>query len=424
MKRFTHILFVAFLFFFHGCIERESPAEKIRNNFPEQLKLSAKNETNLWRKDEVVFLDYDRLLQRAPDFNSNAFLLLCGRAELPKQANDVDGDGSIDHIIFLTDFLPHETKSIQWYYAKSGEIIRSYPKRTQAELSIKMGGKFIDRKYQGGAFQKVDFLRVPPEHTDHSEFIRYEGPGWESDQIGYRFYLDWRNAIDIFGKKELALVLHDVGCDGFESYHHMANWGMDILKVGESLGIGTVAIWDGNKANRVSQVDSTTCQIILNGSLQSLIRTNYFGWKAQGKVFDLTSELSILAGSRLTCHSLQISGTPENLCTGVVQLPETEVLTSVEENKGWSYFATYGKQSLAGDTLGMAIIYRSENLIALSKDQFSHVIVLKPEAGKLTYYFLAVWQQEAGAPKNKKEFIAYLEETKEKLNSPIQVMFE
>ncbi|WP_300977302.1 DUF4861 family protein, partial [Flavobacterium sp.] len=72
--------------------------------------------------------------------------------------------------------------------------------KTYAEISVKEGGKWEGRKYIGGTFKNVQKLKLAPEHTDHSFDIRYEGPGWESNKIGYRLYLDWRNAIDIFGK--------------------------------------------------------------------------------------------------------------------------------------------------------------------------------------------------------------------------------
>src|SRR6478735_11625782 len=70
--------------------------------------------------------------------------------------------------------------------------------KTYAEVSAKNDGKWEGRKYIGGTFKNVDRLKLAKEHTDHSFDIRYEGPGWESNKIGYRLYLDWRNAIDIF----------------------------------------------------------------------------------------------------------------------------------------------------------------------------------------------------------------------------------
>jgi len=122
--------------------------------------------------------------------------------------------------------------------------------KTQAYLGLKEGGewKWVTKangnqqyEYQGGVFKPVKSLKVDKKHTDHSFDIQFEGPGWESDKIGYRIYLDWRNAIDIFGKKTNALVLQNVGLDGFDSYHEMQEWGVDILKVGDALGIGTLA---------------------------------------------------------------------------------------------------------------------------------------------------------------------------------------
>ena len=106
----------------------------------------------------------------------------------------------------------------------------------------------------GGSFKNVNHVTNPPQYTDHSEYIRYEGPGIESDMAGYRVYLDWRNGFDIFGKTTPGLVLQDVGQDGYDSYHEMSDWGADILKVGQSLGMGGYGYWDGNKTILVSEV--------------------------------------------------------------------------------------------------------------------------------------------------------------------------
>ena len=100
--------------------------------------------------------------------------------------------------------------------AQNNKTTSKNPK-TYAEISVKEGGKWEGRKYIGGTFKNVQSLKLAPEHTDHSFDIRYEGPGWESNKIGYRLYLDWRNAIDIFGKKTEAMVLQQVGLDNFDA---------------------------------------------------------------------------------------------------------------------------------------------------------------------------------------------------------------
>ncbi len=419
-KALTMIILVALL---GGCNKGEKNGDAVSSEYPEVLKLDVENSSAQMRKDAAVFLPVEKIEARHPHFNAGAFVVFHEQQELASQANDLDGDGDADQIVCVADFSPNETKALTIRYAKSGELPREYSKRTQAELSHKFGGTFVNRKYEDGAFQNVQYLRVPPEHTDHSFYIRYEGPGWESDKVGYRFYLDWRNASDIFGKKTPEMVLQNVGQDGFDSYHAMADWGMDILKVGESLGIGSLAMWHDGKANRVAQTDSITCAIVANGAVQSQIQTKYFGWKIGAGSYDVVSDLSITAGSRLTEHAIEISGNPENLCTGIVKLENSTLLPPPETNSGWTYLATYGKQSLANDHLGMAVLYRKHDLIEVTEDQFSHVIALKPANGRLTYYFLGAWEQEPNGIKTADEFEAYLKQTVTELNSPFAVNF-
>lgn len=415
---FSSVL-IALTYFCFGCAEQV--ATEIERIYPESFQASAENTAEITRADQAVILAIAEIKAKYPAFNPHAFVVFSGEKELASQAIDRDGDGQPDQIVFVADFTSQEKKPLTVRFAKSGEIKREYPQRTQAELAHKFGGQFVNREYQGGEFRNVQFLRVPPEHKDHSWFIRYEGPGWESDKVGYRFYLDWRNATDIFGKKAPGMVLQNVGLDGFDSYHEMADWGMDILKVGESLGIGSIAMWSQGKANRVAVTDSITCQIAANGPVYSQIRTQYFGWEVGGKKYDLASNLSITAGSRLTRHEIDITGSPENLCTGIVKLPDTNVLKKTGTENGWSYLATYGKQSLADDSLGMAVFYKTSDLVELQEDPNSYVIVLKPADGKLEYYFLAAWEKEPGGIKTEAQFVQYLEDVIAGLDSPLAV---
>lgn len=396
-----------------------SPNDPLKPAYPETITLTVKNPAAFARKDAGIVLEIAKLKAQAPSFNDKAFVVLHGAQELASQANDLNGEGSAEQIVCVADFAANESKTLSVRYAQSGERMRKYPKRTQAELSHKIGGRFVNRKYEGGTFQNVRSLRVPSEHTDHSFYIRYEGPGWESDKVGYRFYLDWRNAIDIFGKKTPSMVLQNVGLDGFDSYHEMSDWGMDILKVGDALGLGTLALWYEGKAHRVAQTDSVTCAIVSNGPVQSQIQTHYFGWKVGTGAYNVVSNLSITAGSRLTKHAVAIDGDPQNLCTGIVKLDSTVMLKSPEANTDWAYLATYGKQSLANDKLGMAVLYRKSDLIEVSEDEHSHVLVLKPEHGQLTYYFLAAWEKEPGGVQTVEEFETYLNQTVAELHAPL-----
>lgn len=393
-------------------------SDQVKKEYPAALTLQLRNPLMIARMDETVAIPLEWLKSRAADFNPQAILLLANGREVPAQLDDADGDGAPDRILVNLDLQGRQKVKLTLRYAPTGVKERIYPQRTQAELSAKFGGEWKDHKYLGGTFHNIDAITVPKEHTDHSGYFRYEGPGWESDKVGYRFYLDWRNASDLYGKKTSALVLQQVGLDGFESYHHMADWGMDILKVGDALGIGTIAWWDGQKATRVAVTDSVRCRIATVGPLLSRIRTDYFGWKAGPNTLNLHSDLTICAGSRLTRHLAMIHGGIDNLCTGLVNLPDTERMPPPAEGE-FTWLATWGVQSLNNDHLGMAVLFRRASLIAEKEDGLSHVVVLKPEGGRLEYYFLGAWELEPGGITTREAFASYLAETAARLNHPV-----
>jgi len=196
---------------------------------------------------------------------------------------------------------------------------------------------------------------------------------------------------------------------------------MDILKVGESLGIGTLGMWHENQAERVALTDSVICEIVQNGIIESQIRTRYYGWQIVGEKYDLVCDLSIAAGSRLTRHDIRITGESSNLCTGIVKMENVSLLSSTNQNCAWMYFATYGKQSLADDKLGLAVLFRRNDLIQITDDKNSYVVVLKPTDGLLTYYFLGAWEQEPNGIKSESLFADYLNETAAMLDQGLKV---
>ncbi|NJB84992.1 hypothetical protein GGR26_000737 [Lewinella marina] len=341
--------------------------------------------------------------------------------DVPFQPVDRDRDGVPEAFTLLLDLKAGEKQTIAVRHLAVGEAAPTFPRRTQAEVSHKVDGRWQDREYQGGSFVNVDSLAVPPEHTDHSWFIRYEGPGWESDLVGYRFYLDWRNATDVFGKKTTDLTLQDVGQDGFDSYHEASDWGMDVLKVGKALGVGSLATWHDGRALRVEETDSVSATIVASGPVESMVRTRYHGWRVGPRVSDVTSELSIAAGSRLTRHDVSLSAPLPNLATGIVKLEQGEVLQG--EAGQWAYLATWGPQSLAGDLLGLAVVYRTADRQLVTEDNHSHVVVLTPHDQQLTYYFLATWEQDTRPIRTREAFVAYLNDQLQRLNSPLAPSF-
>jgi len=288
---------------------------------------------------------------------------------------------------------------------------------------MKPGDVYIDGRFRGDKFVNVTKIKMPAIHTDHDALFKYEGPGWESEKVGYRFYLDWRNANDIFGKKVDQLLLANIGVHDTvakdDSYHEMQSWGMDIFKVGNSLGIGSIGMWYDNKVYMVSITDSIYCEITENGPILSSVKTNYFGWLVGEGKYNLTSTLSIAAGSRLTKCQLVISGKPDNIVTGLAKYEGTDFIRN-NGNGEWAYISLYGNQTLVGpkDKLGIAVFYQRNAFLELTEDDLSYVVKLRPVNGRIEYYFCAAWDQEPNGIKDRNEFIQYLDDTLVQLNNP------
>lgn len=290
------------------------------------------------------------------------------------------------------------------------------PPKTYAELSTKEGGHWEGREYLEGTFKNVDSLDVPKEHTDHSWFIRYEGPGWENGQIGYRLYLDWRNAIDIFGKKVDSLVLPYVGQDGFNSYHEPSDWGQDILKAGKSLGIGGYGRIVADSVAHFNNVGSTRAWVNNNDEV-SEVHISYENWKTGNDSINLRTALSIYPEDRYTKAELTPSKEVEGLCTGIVKFSDINVIKNSKEK--WAYIATYGNQTLVNenDKLGMAIFYNIDEVSEQKEGVNDHLIIFKPTTTKITYYFLGAWEQEPNGIKSQEDFIKDLDIKLEKLEN-------
>jgi hypothetical protein len=371
------------------------------------------------RSGVMIHIPADKMPE---SFNANAFAVFDGNTEIPSQYNKVDKD--FPGIVIVVDELnAKETKTLAIRYAKTGEVKHTYVKRTQAELSHKANGEWRDREYVGGTFKNVDYLRVPKEHKDHSWFIRYEGPGWESDQVGYRLYLDQRNAVDVFGKVVKEPVLQKAGLDGFDSYHELQPWGMDVLKVAKSLGVGSIGTLTGTDAMRVEKTDSVTCRITENGDVYSSFLTRYLGWNTGATKVDLDSRISIHAGTRLTHNRISVKGTIDNIVTGVIKddKAKPKLFKNKGDNASFGYIATFGNQSLNNDNLGIVVFFNPSSYKEFTEDQFSHIVKLAPSRGKIDYYYAGVWQLEPNGIKDEAGFMEYVNRTAKELASPVEV---
>lgn len=326
------------------------------------------------------------------------FKILHQQNEIPYQLIDKDGDGNWDHLLTLIDIKGLTTDSLIFQKTDHSPQYSNATQVRHKKLIDHSFGEEVKRDTMILGLEATDFTKVklPPYLT--------EGPAWENDKVGFRLYFDKRNGRDIWGKLTSSLVLDQVGTDTTISYHELQPWGMDILKVGGSLGAGAVAFIYNDSIYRLAgdQFESIVYEELYDGPIQSAFRMVYKGYKMHPSIpaFDLEEKISITKGQWYYQNQIKVVNAPEDLelATGIVNLHNIAFKYLEVENQIGMY--SYGLQSENKDELGMAIIVNRDEF----KDFLSapssgngvvntHIIKMKIQPNGNEYKFLAMWSK-------------------------------
>lgn len=310
---------------------------------------------------------------------------------IPSQVNDINGDGLWDELAFQLSVPARGSKIISW----KGVPEEDYPEfesKTQVYL-----GYSPDRDNH---FQSVEQNVRPADHKPQSTpfLYQYEGPGWENNLVAFRSYFDSRNGKDIFGKRTQEMITHSIGID--EDYHSLQLWGMDILKVGNSLGAGALAIVKNGHLERLAETEHTEFRKLIEGPVRSVFELKYSGWKVDGTDYELTERITIWANKRWYQSEITFQGeTTDTLATGIVNLKGAEV--SDFDESGFNILMTHGAQTEIDDFLGMALLIPTDNFISFAKapvtgDGITHTeLAFLKRDDQYSFYFFVGWEKES-----------------------------
>lgn len=349
------------------------------------LKVAVTNPSSEARSAEDVVLPVADLKRIAPDFNAGNAIVTATQAasveedarileavELPSQADDLDGDGKFDELVFQIALAPRQTRIVTVAYGDQAAILRlrsAYPPRTAARFAV-----------------------------------RYEGLGWESDQAAWRIYFDKRNAIDLFGKRRPGLYLELFARPEY-IYHLETPMGRDMFKVDQSLGIGAVGALVEGKAQPVAEVADRQWRILASGPVRSVAELLYKGWRVGGSTVDLTSRITQWAGEHGFEHRITVSGAPGvPLVAAMRRRPDVALLPgpavpSIETLATWGAMVVEpgtkaGTRELPDEYLGIALLAPKSQSAAVSMDAQNHMVRLALAGGVARWYAAAVWDQE------------------------------
>ena len=350
-----------------------------------RIQLEVTNPSDFARPDAPIVVKVPELKRAAADFDAKAFVVTAGDAEagdkaasvpVASQADDLDGDGSADEVAFVLDLAPKQKRSVTIHYGDESAVAPlrvEFPKRARAIFAKK-----------------------------------YEGMGWESDRVAWRVYFDERNATDLFGKRQPCLALEYFAQKEVD-YHAESPIGRDIYKNGDAVGIGSIAAWVDGKPVKVGKVKNREYKVRADGPVRAVADLIYTGWQAGDQAPDITSRLTIWAGSQGFWHEVFLkNGDGVQLVTAIPIKPNVPAVVSDSQP---AYLATWGHQvlipgkdavdSLPDQNLGLAICMpgAAPDQITGIKDPNNHVVKVplkqQGDAAHGRYFVLAMWDQEA-----------------------------
>jgi rhamnogalacturonyl hydrolase YesR len=163
-----------------------------------------------------------------------------------------------------------------------------------------------------------------------------------------------------------------------------------------------------------------------SGPIHSSIEIDYQGWNTGDTAVDLKATLAMQAGSPLVDVHLSTSSPLDNIAIGLVAHPDVEELIGDLDINGeaWSYMATFGEQTLFEGKLGMVVLFRKTDLGQQTRDENSHVLVMRPRGTELSYAFGAVWSETADGIGSREEFESYLASAVERRTIPPRVSLD
>ena len=381
---------------------------------PGGTELLVSNPLGQPREDAIILISRDEVKNWTDIPGHMLPLLLDGEGNpIPCQADDADEDGTWDELFALADLPASGQVKLSLDFTEP----EGYPV-FEPRTNLRLGAASLPGYPE---LTKADRLEGVSYHNYEGRtgaILQMEGPAWENDRVGFRNYLDQRNGMDIFGKLTGKMMLDSVGVKGRPSYHEPDSWGMDILKVGTSLGAGGIGYLYRDSIYRVGDNGSGTYDLTFEGPLRSRFHLTYSDWKVEELSLEVVHQVEITAGRHYYEGTVTYSGAAEtlDLVPGIVNMKSDE-LHVFEAGPNHTALITHDVQAEDTTLLAMALLVPSELLLKTGETRDegegitqTYFAVLKAAPGQpVPYRFYALWEKEDPRWSSLDEVKQYLE---------------
>lgn len=157
---------------------------------------------------------------------------------------------------------------------------------------------------------------IVSEEPVQYNFVGHHGPAVENSHFALRVYFNDSGAIDIYTKSGKQMELLKYAWYPTEEQQKNEGAGCDEYLVGKTIGVGGIALWDGEKEVKlVAKSRTARAGTTENGSFAEIIA---YGVQYKGESVDISIRVDVTDGSRFaTVTGSEIRGREVQFLTGI-----------------------------------------------------------------------------------------------------------
>jgi hypothetical protein len=237
--------------------------------------------------------------------------------------------------------------------------------------------------------------------------LNHHGPAVENEWMGLRLYFDHKVSVDVYNKTKPGLEL--AAAAWYPTIEQQKEgWGADQYKVGTTVGLGGVRLWDGEKEQFLNPVTLRTARVKKEATF-SYMEMLSEGVPYKGDTIDVLVRVTVFSGMReAKVEAFALCDKPVQFMTGVNYHPKTET------KEGKNYIATWGihPEDVAAFQLniGSGIVYNPNDFEKMEKSTTQFQLISKPTK------YLSTWVTSSCEREQELNtmdaFISYLEKLK------------
>ena len=212
--------------------------------------------------------------------------------------------------------------------------------------------------------------------------LGHHGPAVENQWLGFRLYFNKKTAIDVYSKAKPGLEIRQKKWYPSKN-EQMAGWGADYYKVGKTLGLGGIKLWDGEKVVPLHPVSLRSAKVV-KGENASYMEMLSEGVSYRGEKVNILIRVTVFAGKReAKVEAFSQTGEPVQFATGINYFKNLEV------EKMDNYIATWGihPEDVAAQkvAIGAAILFNRNDFEKQLDDGEQYLLISKPTKKMETY---------------------------------------